>query len=222
MGNKSGVLVQNEKQANKAVSKVMRITFIIFTLVYILNVLGIFIVDMKVMTMAYVLGAIMLWMPTILVNVAKQDGSYVKYALTICAVIFITIVTSTLGYHVVLLYIYAIAIASLYFSKKINVMTMILSVIGVSTGQLICFWFNILPDKNFTTLYKLIVYGIVPRAMVLIAIAAIFTMLCERTTGMLSNLMNAEEQERMIEEMRLMHEKSVETSKTLMGMVKEL
>lgn len=222
MGNKSGVLVQNEKQANKAVSKVMRITFIIFTLVYILNVLGIFIVDMKVMTMAYVLGSIMLWMPTILVNVAKQDGSYVKYALTICAVIFITIVTSTLGYHVVLLYIYAIAIASLYFSKKINVMTMILSVIGVSAGQIICFWFNILPDKNFTTLYKLIVYGIVPRAMVLIAIAAIFTMLCERTTGMLSNLMNAEEQERMMEEMRLMHEKSVETSKTLMGMVKEL
>ena len=222
MGSKSGVLVQNEKQANKAVSKVMRITFIIFTLVYILNVLGIFIVDMKVMTMAYVLGSIMLWMPTILVNVAKQDGSYVKYALTICAVIFITIVTSTLGYHVVLLYIYAIAIASLYFSKKINVMTMILSVIGVSAGQIICFWFNILPDKNFTTLYKLIVYGIVPRAMVLIAIAAIFTMLCERTTGMLSNLMNAEEQERMIEEMRLMQEKSEETSRTLMEMVKEL
>ena len=222
MGSKSGVLVQNEKQANKAVSKVMRITFIIFTLVYILNVLGIFIVDMKVMTMAYVLGSIMLWMPTILVNVAKQDGSYVKYALTICAVIFITIVTSTLGYHVVLLYIYAIAIASLYFSKKINVMTMILSVIGVSAGQIICFWFHILPDKNFTTLYKLIVYGIVPRAMVLIAIAAIFTMLCERTTGMLSNLMNAEEQERMIEEMRLMQEKSEETSRTLMEMVKEL
>ena len=222
MGSKSGVLVQNEKQANKAVSKVMRITFIIFTLVYILNVLGIFIVDMKVMTMAYVLGSIMLWMPTILVNVAKQDGSYVKYALTICAVIFITIVTSTLGYHVVLLYIYAIAIASLYCSKKINVMTMILSVIGVSAGQIICFWFNIFPDKNFTTLYKLIVYGIVPRAMVLIAIAAIFTMLCERTTGMLSNLMNAEEQERMIEEMRLMQEKSEETSRTLMGMVKEL
>lgn len=222
MGSKSGVLVQNEKQANKAVSKVMRITFIIFTLVYILNVQGIFIVDMKVMTMAYVLGSIMLWMPTILVNVAKQDGSYVKYALTICAVIFITIVTSTLGYHVVLLYIYAIAIASLYFSKKINVMTMILSVIGVSAGQIICFWFNIFPDKNFTTLYKLIVYGIVPRAMVLIAIAAIFTMLCERTTGMLSNLMNAEEQERMIEEMRLMQEKSEETSRTLMGMVKEL
>ena len=43
------------------------------------------------------------------------------------------------------------------------------------------------PRKK-ATFYKLIVYGILPRAMVLIVIAAIFTMLCERTAGMLSNL----------------------------------
>lgn len=222
MESKSGVLVQNEKQANKAVAKVMRITFIFFSVIYILNRLGIFIVDMKVMTTAYVMGSVLLWLPTILVNVAKQDGSYVKYVLTMCAVIFITIVTSTLGYHVVLLYIYAIAIASLYCSKRINVMTMILSVIGVSAGQFICFWFDIYQDRNFTTLYKLIVYCIVPRAMELMAIAVIFIMLCERTAGMLSNLMNAEEQERIMEEMRMMQKKSDETSGILMGMVKEL
>lgn len=34
MEEKSCVLVQNEKDANKAVAKVMRITFLIFTLVY--------------------------------------------------------------------------------------------------------------------------------------------------------------------------------------------
>lgn len=222
MENRSSVLVQNEKQANKAVAKVMRITFLIFSVVFLLNVLGIFVVDMKTMTAAYVLGSALLWLPTVIVNVAKRDGAGVKYVLTVCAVIFITIVTSTLGYHAVLLFIYAIAIASLYFSKRINILTMILSVIGVSVGQLICFWFDILPDKNFPTLYKLIVYGIVPRAMVLIAIAAIFTMLCERTAGMLSNLMNAEEQERMLREVRLMQKKSQETSGMLKGMVKEL
>ena len=56
----------------------------------------------------------------------------------------------------------------------------------------------------------------------LIAIAAIFTMLCERTAGMLSNLMNAEEQEQMIREMRIMHEQSRKTSGMLNDMVKEL
>lgn len=148
MEEQSGVLVQNEKHANKSVAKVMRITFFIFSAVFLLNVLGIFVVDMTIMTIAYIGGSILLWFPTVIVNIAKLEGEYVKYMLAVCAVIFVTIVTSTLGYHAVLLYIYAIAIA------------------------------------------------------------AIFTMLCERTAGMLSNLMNAEEQEQMIQDMRLMHEKS--------------
>lgn len=177
MEERSGVLVQNEKHANKSVAKVMRITFLIFSIVFLLNVFGIFVVDMKIMTIAYVLGSVLLLVPTIIVNIAKLEGGYIKYVLAISAVIFVTIVTSTLGYHAVLLYIYAIAIGSLYFSKRINVLTTILSVIGVSAGQIICFVFTIFPDKNFPTYYKLIVYGIIPRAMVLIAIAAIFTML---------------------------------------------
>lgn len=118
MEEKNGVLIQNEKQANRAVAKVMRITFLIFTLVYLLNVFGIFVVDMGIMTLAYVAGSVLLWVPTLLVSVGKQQKSYVKYVLILCAVAFVTIAASTLGYHVVLLYIYAIAIASLYFSKN--------------------------------------------------------------------------------------------------------
>lgn len=219
---KSGVLVQNEKQANKAVAKVMRITFLIFTVVFLLNVVGIFVVDMKTMLGAYIAGSVLLWIPTFVVNIGKQEAGYVKYLLLICAVVFVTIATSTLGYHAVLLYIYAIAIASLYFSKKINILITIFSVIGVSVGQWVCFTFHIFTDKNFTTVYKLVVYGIVPRAMVLIAIAAIFTMLCKRTAGMLSNLMDAEEQDRMIHDMKVMQEKSQQTSMELMKMVREL
>ena len=131
MEEQSGVLVQNEKHANKSVAKVMRITFLIFSIVFLLNVFGIFVVDMKIMAIAYILGSILLWVPTIIVNIAKLDGVYVKYVLAVCAVIFVTIVTSTLGYHAVLLYIYAIAIGSLYFSKRINVLTTILSAIVV-------------------------------------------------------------------------------------------
>lgn len=109
---------------------------LIFSVVFLLNVLGIFVVDMKTMTIAYVCGSVLLWLPTIIVNIAKLEGAGVKYYLTICAVIFVSIVTSPLGYHAVLLFIYAIAIGSLYFSRRINVLTTILSVIGVSVGQI--------------------------------------------------------------------------------------
>lgn len=222
MEEKSGVLIQNEKQANRAVAKVMQITFLIFTVVYLLNVFGIFVVDMGIMTFAYIVGSVLLWVPTLIVIVDKNQQSYVKYILILCAVVFVTVVATTLGYHAVLLFIYAIAIASLYFSKKLNILTTILSVVGVSLGQWLDFVLNTLPDKNFTNLYKLFVYGILPRALILIAIAAIFTMLCERTAGMLSNLLNAEEQERMMNQMKQMQEQSRQTSDELLQMVKEL
>ena len=222
MEEKSGVLIQNEKQANRAVAKVMQITFLIFTVVYLLNVFGIFVVDMGIMTFAYIVGSVLLWVPTLIVIVGKNQQSYVKYILILCAVVFVTVVATTLGYHAVLLFIYAIAIASLYFSKKLNIMTTILSVVGVSLGHWLDFVLNTLPDKNFTNLYKLFVYGILPRALILIAIAAIFTMLCERTAGMLSNLLNAEEQERMMNQMKQMQEQSRQTSDELLQMVKEL
>ncbi len=222
MQEKSGVLIQNEKQANRAVAKVMQITFLIFTVVYLLNVFGIFVVDMGIMTFAYIVGSVLLWVPTLIVIVGKNQQSYVKYILILCAVIFVTVVATTLGYHAVLLYIYAIAIASLYFSKKLNILTTILSVVGVSLGQWLAFTLDTLTDHNFTNTYKLFVYGILPRALVLIAIAAIFTMLCERTAGMLSNLLNAEEQERMMNQMKQMQEQSRQTSDELLQMVKEL
>lgn len=222
MEEKSGVLIQNEKQANRAVAKVMQITFLIFTVVYLLNVFGIFVVDMGIMTFAYIVGSVLLWVPTLIVIVGKNQQSYVKYILILCAVVFVTVVATTLGYHAVLLFIYAIAIASLYFSKKLNIITTILSVVGVSLGQWLAFTLDTLTDHNFTNTYKLFVYGILPRAMVLIAIAAIFTMLCERTAGMLSNLLNAEEQERMMNQMKQMQEQSRQTSDELLQMVKEL
>lgn len=218
----SSVLVENEKQANVIVAKVMRVTFVIFTLVYILNVMKVFVIDSGIMTFAYILGSVFLLMPTIIINFMKIDGEWIKYFNVMSAVLFVTLLSITLTYHVVVLYIYAIAIASLYFSKKLNVMATLLSVIGVSIGQLLAFYMVTLPDKNFDTIKGVVIFGIIPRALVLIAIAAIFTMLCSRTAAMLSNLMGAEKQQKILEHMQRMQEKSSESADEMISMVGEL
>ena len=79
MEERGGVLVQNEKHANKSVAKVMRITFLIFSIVFLLNVLGIFVVDMKIMAIAYIWGSILLWVPTIIVNITKNFEEIKEY-----------------------------------------------------------------------------------------------------------------------------------------------
>jgi len=218
----NSILKENEKQANKIVAKVMRLTFIIFTLVYIMDLVGIFIVDKGIMTFAYIGGSILLLLPTLIVNILKKEGSYIKYINVICATIFVMLMCTTLTFHVVVLYVYSIAIASLYFSKKLNIMATIFTVISVSVGQILAHALQTLPDDNFPVMQDVIVYSVIPRALVVIAIAAIFTMLCSRTASLLSNLMGAEEQKEILGRMQKMQEKATETSQAMSEMVAEL
>lgn len=216
------LLRQNEKEANIIVAKVMRVTFIIFTLIYILNVIGIFVVEQRIMTIAYILGSCLLLLPTVLVNILKKSELYIKYVNVICASVYVTVLSITLTFHVVAIYVYAIAIASLYFSKKLNIVATALTVIGVSVGQVLAFYLQTLQDDNFTDIHGVIIFGVFPRALIVIAVAAIFTMLCSRTASMLSNLMGAEEQKEMFNRMKLMKENAARTSETMFDMVTEL
>lgn len=219
---KNGILRENEKQANRIVAKVMRITFIIFTLIYLMDVVGIFTVDKTIMTIAYIGGGCLLLLPTLLVNILKNEQDYIKYINVVCASIFVTLLSITLTYHVVAIYVYSIAIASLYFSKRLNIMATILTVAGVSVGQILAFHLNTLQDDNFTEMNSVIIFGVIPRALILVAVAAIFTMLCGRTAGMLSNLMGAEEQAEMLDRMKRMKDNAAHTSETMVEMVTEL
>lgn len=216
------LLERNEKEANILVAKVMRITFVIFTLIYLLNVIGLFTVDKTIMTCAYIGGAVLLLIPTLITNILKKEAGFVKYLNVACSAVFVTLLSITLTYHVVAIYVYPIAIASLYFSKRLNIVATTLTVAGVSVGQVLAFYMNTLQDDNFTQFNSVIIFGIIPRALILIAVAAIFTMLCSRTASMLSNLMGAEEQKEMFNRMKQMKESAAQTSEIMFRMVKEL
>ncbi|MBQ8625136.1 MAG: HD domain-containing protein [Agathobacter sp.] len=187
------ILNENEKQANRIVAKVMSTTFLIFTLIYLLNLIGVFVIDTVIMSIAYIGSSILLLLPTLLTYLLKIEKPYVKYINVISAMIFVTLLSITLTYHVVVIYVYPIAIASLYFSKKLNVFATGITVVGVSVGQILAFYLDTPKDDNFSNMYEVIVWGIIPRGLVLIAIAIIFTMLCTRTVALLTKLVKAVE-----------------------------
>lgn len=209
------LLKENERSAAKAAANVMRITAAVFVLVLVLDIFGIFTVELGTMIAAFIIGSVLLFVPTFIVNLAKAEGSWVKYIVVLCSVMFTVILTVTLSYHAVLLYVYPIAIASLFFSSKLNNFATIITIIGVSAGQFLSFQMDFVSDHNLTDVKKVVLFGIIPRALILICISAIFTMLCKRTTIMLGNLMGAEQQ-------KLMQEKSLEMSRKLLNTVEEL
>lgn len=209
------LLKENELSANKAAAKVMRITVLVFAAVLVLDIVGIFVVKLSTMIAAFIAGSLLLLVPTLIVNVLKNGSNWVKYVIVLCAVVFTCIVTVTMSWHAVLLFVYPIAIASLYFSGRLNIFATVITIVGVSIGQIIAFNAQLVVDDNFTEMSDVIMFGIIPRAMILFAISAIFTMLCRRTTSMLGSLMGAEQQ-------RIMREKSLEVSEKLLETVSEL
>lgn len=216
------MLMENEIQSNKLAAKVMRITFLFYTLIYILDIVGVFVVELKLMTIAFILGGILLLIPTLIVNVLKMKSSAVKYMVVACAAVYVTILSGTLSYHVVVMYVYAIALSSLYFSKRLNILATVMTVVGVSAGQIFAFHFVTVVDDNFPTFKNLVIFGVLPRALCVIAVSAIFTSLCSRTASMLSNLLGAEEQKEMLQKMQDMKENAAHTSETLSNMVTKL
>ena len=73
------ILVRKEKDANIITAKVMAITFVIFTCIFILNLLNIFIIDQTVMTTAYIISAVLLLSPTVINRFTDKKAGWQKY-----------------------------------------------------------------------------------------------------------------------------------------------
>lgn len=219
---KNALLTNNEVEANRFVSKVMRVTTIFFSLVLLLNIVGIFKIDFSIIIPAFILGVICLWIPTILINVLKIQKSYVKYATVICSVFFTSICAYALSFHAVLLYVYPIALSSIYFSKKVSMTSMISSVVALSIAQYLGWVVGTVEDDNFQVQYELIVYGILPRAIVLLTVSSIFIVLNLRTTKLLSSVMSAEEQTKILHNLTKVTDKSSQVSEKLVKAVDSL
>lgn len=209
------LLRENERSANKAAAFVMRITLIVYAMVLVLDILGIFEVEIKTMIAAFIKGSAMLVVPTVIVNFLKREDAWVKYVIAICAVMFTVVIVVYLSWHAVILYVYPIAIASLYFSGKLNIIVTLATILGVSMAQINAFNAGHVIDSNFANINEALIFGIIPRGLILLAVSAIFIMLSRRTTSMLGSLMSAEQQ-------RLMREKSLEVSEELLKTVIDL
>ncbi|MGN0637361.1 MAG: HD-GYP domain-containing protein [Huintestinicola sp.] len=183
----SRIIKRNEEDANRTAANVMMITFAIFTVVYILNVAGIFIIDRPVMNLAYCISAVLLLLPKLLNKLCGTSAKYLKYLYVLFADLFLLVITSALTYHVVVVYAYPIAIAGLYFSQKLTKLSAAGTLTVTAAGQLIAFYMGRNNDHNLQTLNRLVLFGILPRFLTLLCFAALLLLLTKRTSKLLSD-----------------------------------
>lgn len=186
MSNKtfSKVIQKNEQDANKTVAVVMTITFASFTLIYILNLIGVFVIETIPMNIAYFTGSVLLLLPGFINKTIGTASRKLKYIYVSFAALFLLIITSVLTYHVVIIYVFPIIIAGMYFSKSTTRFSAVITAIVTVCGQLIAFKLG-RPDDNFADFPSLVIYGILPRLLILISLSALLEHLTARTSSLL-------------------------------------
>lgn len=138
--NQQGMLVRNEIEANRFTAKVMLASVIFVILFLLLKLFGMFVISLETMVLALGLSTLFLLIPWFIVLILKRQDGWVKYAIVTSAVMAVFMVFSILSHNVILLYSYPVAIASLYFSKRLCSYTVALTLILLSIGQILSFY----------------------------------------------------------------------------------
>ena len=209
------VIRKTERESDFFVSKAMRVTALALLLIVILNVVGIFKITPGAMYLAGGIGILLLLVPTLLVNILKLEHPCLKWIFVTISIAFVSIMIVTLNWHAIVIFIYAIGIAGFYYSKALNRYALVGSLICFSIAQYFAYTTNLTTDHNPDSLSDLILFCILPRALSLIGISAIFISQNSKLTNMLKTMMDGEAQAKMMESLNAMREKSKEVSQEL-------
>lgn len=116
--------------ANKYVMKCFAVTMLLYTLVFVLNVLNIFIIDKQIMLDGFIPSTIIYIVVYLITRCISLSNEKTKYFVLGSVILVITIIGVSLTYHAVLLALLPFVYATLYSSKKVMRYVYILTVIS--------------------------------------------------------------------------------------------
>ena len=175
-----------EKDSDRRISAICRAITVLTIVVILLNILHVF----KISTALYptlLVSAVILLMPTLFFDVLDLRSKVIRYLVISLLVFMSGLMYSILSYHVIIMLVLPVVVSCLYCERTYVIYTTVLSVPVMIVSHLLAFMLKIVPDEPLVTLKGVVLYGIIPRVIELIAISVI----CIGITGKLQRLIAA-------------------------------
>ena len=205
--------------ANKYTMKCFMVTMLVFTAIFILNQLGIFIIREKIMWEAFFPSLLIYFLAYIVAKIVPLSNKKMKYFLMFCITLVFTIAGVFLTYHVVLLSLFPFLYATLYSSKPMMRFVCFLTVIstiiivyggyyfGLCDANMILLTVDvakeyiadghfILNEVNNNPYLSLMLFFVIPRCLIYIAFMAVCSSLFNIVSGSLEKARLAGELEK--------------------------
>ena len=140
---------EQEFLANTYVMRCLTVTMIVYLLTFILNLTGVFTIELELMCKAFFSAAGIYFLVQVISRIISLSDKRTKYFVLTSTIVMFTISGMYLTYHVILILLLPFLYATLYSSKKVMryvyVMTVISIVIVVYGG----YYFGLCEDKTW-------------------------------------------------------------------------
>ncbi|RPF47809.1 HD domain-containing protein [Hydrogenoanaerobacterium saccharovorans] len=178
----------NEYENNRLLARCMLLGIPSIFIIWLLNQLGFFAIDKVVMAVSSLISVALLSMPVIITDCFKISGWWVKYVLILLQIIVAGLLYSLLTYLVLLLFVFPLFTASLYFNRHLILYAFIVTGTTMIVSHLIGLKLHFMPDKPLTTFQEAFFYGIIPLIVLLSGLCFIALNLVEKNSKILHNI----------------------------------
>lgn len=186
--NEKEIIFNNDMEANRVVAKGMRYACAGMALIWLANLLGVFVLDKWMVTITSLVTIVFLLIPSLLVNLLKLSSRWVKYANIACGVFVTGVLYALLGYHAILMYIFPTVLAMLYFNRRLIIATIIETEVCILVSHILSIYFCITPDEPLFAVREVLVYGVFPRSVVYLVITFVSYLCVIRSSNMLKKV----------------------------------
>ena len=182
----NNLIMEFEKDSDRRISAICRALAMMTTVVVLLNIFHVF----KISSALYptlIVTAVILLLPTLFYDILHLRSKFIRYIVLTLLVSMSGLMYSILSYHVIILLVLPVVVSCLHCERANVIYTTVLSIPVMVVSHLIAFTLNIIPDEPLVTLRGVLIYGIIPRVIELVAISVI----CIGITGKLQRLIEA-------------------------------
>ena len=180
------LILDYEKDSDRRISAICRALTLLIIVVMLLNSMHVF----KISTAIYptlIVSTMILFMPTLLYDILNLRSKFVRYLVLTLLVFMSGLLYSILSYHVIIMLTLPVVVSCLYCERTYVIYTTVLSVPVMIVSHLVAYMLKIVPDEPLVTLLGVLLYGIIPRVIELVAISVI----CIGITGKFQRLITA-------------------------------
>lgn len=182
----NNLILDFEKDSDMRISGICRAITGLILIVIMLNVFNVFNIS-SALYPTLIAASVILMTPTLFFEVLKKRSKKIRYMVLTLLVIMSGLMYSILSYHVIIMLVLPVVVSCLYCERANVIYTTVLSIPVMIISHLIAYSLKIVPDEPLVTLRGVLIYGIIPRVIELIAISLI----CIGITGKLQRLITA-------------------------------